>query len=126
MAKNKIMIVEDEMIHAIYLQRLLTRNKYDVCPIATHGDQALELSRSEEPDLILMDIFLQGSIDGIETTRLIHARKKIPVIFITASTDPETRRKSEVVNASGYLVKPIREEILMNQIADLLQESAAN
>jgi CheY-like chemotaxis protein len=81
---TRVLIVEDELIVAADLEIKLRRMGYDVVGIATSGEEAVELAEKENPNVILMDIQLQGVMFGTEAARRIQERAKIPVIFLTA------------------------------------------
>ena len=98
---GRILIVEDEALIAMDLTRRLERAGYVVADVASSGDEAIRLAASHCPDLILMDIRIQGARDGIDIAEEIRTKFDIPVIFLTAHADDETldrasktRRKS--------------------------------
>jgi CheY-like chemotaxis protein len=81
MVRTKIMIVEDEGIVALSLQKKLEKFDYDVPAIASSGEQAIQLAQASQPDLILLDIRLQGAMDGIEAAQRIYAQLEIPIVY---------------------------------------------
>jgi len=116
MNNERILIVEDEKIIAIDLQRRLERFGYEVVGMAGDGDSAIRLARELEPDIILMDIMLIGALDGIETAKDIRATQDIPFIFLTAYTDEKTIERAKVVGPYGYILKPFKERELYTTI----------
>ncbi len=116
MKNEKILVVEDERIIAIDLQRRLERFGYFVVGIAASGDQALELVKQHKPDIILMDIMLVGDIDGIETATIIKNEFAIPVIFLTAYSDEKTLERAKIAEPSGYILKPFKDKELYTTI----------
>jgi len=105
--KQKILIVEDEVIIALHLKNLIQcLGKYE-CASVSSGEHAVELSKSFEPDLIFMDINLDGQINGIEAARQIRTKKDVPVVFVSAFTDEDTIEEAKRTNPAGYLTKPI-------------------
>jgi len=104
----RILIVEDEFLAAIYLQRELTRSGYTVSQLVATGEDAIERVEQEQPDVILMDIRLAGVIDGIEAAREIVSRHAIPIIFMTGYSDDETRERAQRLAPAAYLIKPIQ------------------
>ena len=116
MKKKKILVVEDERIIAIDLQRRLERFGYIVVAIAASGEQALKLIKEHLPDIILMDIMLVGDIDGIETATIIKDQFSIPVIFLTAYSDEKTLDRAKVAEPSGYILKPFKDKELYTTI----------
>ncbi len=105
MSKGKILIVEDQIVVATNLKILLRHNQYDVIGIATNSEDALKMIENEVPDLVIMDVVLDGEIDGIETTRLLKERWNIPVIFLTSYKDTNTYEKAKQANAEGFFTK---------------------
>ena len=110
------MIVEDEKIIALDLQRRLERFGYSVIGMASDGAEAIALARERSPDIILMDIMLAGSMDGIEAAKQIRAQLAIPVIFLTAYTDEKTLERAKEVEPFGYILKPFKERELYTTI----------
>jgi diguanylate cyclase (GGDEF)-like protein len=106
----RLLIVEDELLIAQSLARKLGRLGYAITGIVTSGLDAIEAAATEKPDLVLMDIILQGDMDGIEAAEHIYAEYEIPVVFITAYADDDTLLEAQRVGAYGYLLKPYQEE----------------
>jgi len=101
----KILLVEDEMVEAMNLKRSLQSMGYDVMAIASYGKEAIEKANELKPDIILMDIILKGSMDGITVAKAI-SELEIPVIYITALPDDATVNRALISAPYGYLVKP--------------------
>ena len=116
MKNEKILVVEDERIIAIDLQRRLERFGYTVVAIAAAGKQAIELVEQHSPDIILMDIMLVGDIDGIEAATIIKEKFAIPVIFLTAYSDEKTLERAKIAEPSGYILKPFKDKELYTTI----------
>ncbi len=112
MATNRILVVEDESIIGMELQFRLQDIGYDVLDIVSSGERAIEVALAEKPDLILMDIHLEGEMDGITATETILAQQDVPVIFLTAHTDENTLERAKNSAPHGYLVKPFQEKEL--------------
>jgi two-component system, cell cycle sensor histidine kinase and response regulator CckA len=110
--KPRILVTEDEMIVALDLERHLRQLGFDVCQIVPSGEEAVRLTAALRPDLVLMDIFLQGGIDGIEAAAQIQAQHDIPIIYLTANADEETLRRAELTHPASYLLKPYKEREL--------------
>lgn len=108
MAAVKILIVEDEMISAMSLTADLEDMDYEVVETATSGEEALQFTTQLQPDLILMDINLAGSMDGIEAATEIRQRFNIPVVFLTSYSDDETLQRARQAGSFGYLLKPFK------------------
>ncbi len=110
MVKSKILIVEDEWIIANDLKTSLTDLGYIVSSIASSGTEAIECIKTKKINLVLMDIVLQGEMDGIETAKEIISCFDIPVIYLTAYTDEAILRQAKKSGAYGYLVKPFKDK----------------
>lgn len=121
MRQKRIIIVEDEGIVAMDISRSLAVMGYEVAFIADSGEKTLEKIESENADLILMDVELKGSINGIETAKRIKEKFKIPVVFLTAFEDEATLSRIGQIG-SGYLVKPFEDDNLRNTIEKVLAE----
>lgn len=104
-----ILLVEDEGIVAADLQDAIKRFGYRVVGVATEGVQAVCLAQELEPQLIVMDVGLQGDIDGIQAAQMIQERAHVPVIFLTGHRDVQTLRRAVRTGPLGYLVKPFQE-----------------
>lgn len=103
----KILIVEDEGILAMTMEMTLSAMGHHVVGIADNGNRAIELAVAHRPDLILMDIILKGSLDGIATTNLICSRfPDCQVIYITAHTDAKTIAAAQTTRHMGFFHKP--------------------
>ncbi|MGF1571291.1 MAG: EAL domain-containing protein [Nodosilinea sp.] len=117
-----ILIVEDELLIAQNLSRKLKKLGYGVVDIATSGEGAIQLAASATPSLILMDIVIQGNIDGIQAAQEIFKNYNIPVIYLTAYADHETIQRAEYSGAYGYILKPFRVQELDATIRVAIQK----
>ena len=104
----KILIAEDETIIRLDLRVILERHGFTVCAEARDGLEAIELARSTEPDVALLDVRMPR-LDGIEAARRIHAERPIPIVMLTAFRDRTTVDKAVAAGVFGYLLKPFRE-----------------
>jgi len=112
MPTPRILIVEDERIVGFNLRRQLIGMGYDVPMAVASGTLALDAIEEVRPDLILMDINIEGELDGIATAARIPAEYHIPVIYLTAYSEDETIKRASATNPYGYLLKPIAEREL--------------
>lgn len=103
---SKILIVEDESIVAMDIQRRLERMSYTVVGAASTGEQAIDAAERLCPDLVLMDVMLKGGMDGTEAARRIHEKSSVPVVFLTAYSDDATLKSAGAAEPGGYIVKP--------------------
>ncbi len=112
MPKVKILVVEDEGLVAQDIGSCLSRFGYQVTAIVSNGKDALKEVRKTPPDLVLMDIILEGEWDGIETARRMRRLLDVPIVYITAYSDEQTIEKAKVTEPYGYILKPIDEKEL--------------
>ncbi|PKL18594.1 MAG: hypothetical protein CVV49_05230 [Spirochaetae bacterium HGW-Spirochaetae-5] len=115
-SKKKILIVEDQLIIAMDLKQTLEVLGYGVIGIAGSADECFLYFEKERPDLILMDIMLSGSIDGISAAEVIHKDFDVPIIYLTAHSDDNSLLRANLTGPYGYIVKPIEERDLYTAI----------
>jgi len=120
----RIMVVEDERITAEDLRDILTQCGYQVTAAVANGADALRRAEADQPDLVLMDIRIEGSMDGLETARLLRQRFDIPVVYLTAHADEDTLSLAKVSEPLGYIVKPFQEPELHATIEMALHKVA--
>lgn len=116
MTKARILIVEDEGVVAKDIRSTLKRLGYTVPAVVSSGEAAIERAADLRPDLVLMDIVLKGTMDGIEAAAQIRDRLDIPVVFLTAYGDDETLQRAQVTAPFGYILKPFGERELLISI----------
>ena len=109
------MIAEDETIIRLDLRTLLEGAGFDVCAEARDGEEAVELARREEPDLVLLDVKMP-KLDGIDAARKILDERPIPIVMVTAYGEQELVSRAVEAGVFGYLVKPFRETDLLPAI----------
>lgn len=122
----KILIVEDEQIVAVAIEGHLQRLGYEVVGNAISGADAYEKAAELEPDLVLMDVRIEGPIDGIETARRIRESRDVPVVFLTAYSDVDTVERAKDVEPYGYIVKPFDPKDLHTTIEMALHKGKAD
>ena len=123
--RSRILIVEDDRIVARDIQQQLSRIGHVVVGITARGEEVVALAGETRPDLLLMDIRLEGKVDGIDVAQQIHARFGIPVVFLTAYADEETVRRARITEPFGYLLKPFEDSQLRTTIEMALYKHAA-
>ncbi len=106
---SEILIVEDDPMLAAILQGRLKKLGYTVPTIAFSGEEALVKAGENHPALVLMDIVLEGQMDGIEAAHCIREQFDIPVVYLTSHTDEETLARARITEPFGYIVKPFEE-----------------
>ena len=113
---SRILVVEDEAIIAADLAERLEGMGYQVVGTVPSGEEALTRAGETTPDLVLMDVFLAGALDGIETADQMWERHQLPVVFLTAHGDPDTMGRARRAESFGYVVKPFEERTLQATI----------
>jgi PAS domain S-box-containing protein len=126
MSRAAILVVEDEAIVAKNIGLELTGLGYSICGVATRGEDALRLATDQQPDLVLMDIALNGELDGVETTRRLREQMDVPVVYLTAYADEPMLKRAKETAPSGYLLKPYEERELHTTIQIALHNHKLN
>jgi PAS domain S-box-containing protein len=116
MTEKKVLIVEDDALISNFIQIKLEEMGYSVPSKARTGIQAIEMAQLHEPDLILMDVKLEGEMDGIQAVEEITRNLDIPVIFLTASSDEYTIKRLMKTEPHGFIIKPFDDRILSSAI----------
>jgi len=112
----KILIAEDELIIALDIKKMLKKSSYKICSVVSSGEEAIKKASEEKPNLIIMDIMLKGSINGIQAAEIISKGQNIPIIFLTAIADSETLEKAKITEPFGYIIKPYDERTLRSAV----------
>jgi len=112
MVNPKVLIVEDDKLIVYIEQWRLSKLGYEVCGSAGTGIEALNCVAKMRPDIVLMDISLEGEMDGIETARQIKKNFNIPVIFVSAHVDGATIERARAIHPGGFIQKPFNDDDL--------------
>jgi PAS domain S-box-containing protein len=126
MTAPRVAIVEDERILGLHLKQQLVRLGYDVVAVAASAEKALLSIAELRPDLVLMDIHIEGEIDGIEIAARISTDFAIPVIYVTAYSEEATLQRALATKPYGYLIKPFSERELHATIQMALERHRAD
>lgn len=111
-----VLIVEDDMIVGTHISMLLSEAGYEVSGILPRAEAALNHLEAHTPDLVLMDINLKGEMDGIEAAKYIYEHMGLPVIFLTANSDPGTFQRAKVAFPHAFITKPFQPDTLLQAI----------
>ena len=117
---KKIVVIEDDAIVSMAMENLLVEAGYVVLSTCARGEDALAVIERQRPDLVLADVKLAGAMDGIEAAAAIRARRDVPIIFVTAHTDPTTRERMRAVGPADILAKPVPDFLLVRAVAAAL------
>ncbi|MFN1836308.1 response regulator [Balneola sp. MJW-20] len=123
MIKRKAIIVEDNLILSILYEDYLNEKVFKTAGKIRNGDAAIRLVQKYEPDLVIMDIKLEGEMDGVEAAIKIRTFSDVPIIFITGNSDPLHKERAALVPNSEFLRKPISKEILFMAMDDMLNDA---
>ena len=126
MIPARVLVVEDERVVALHLRQQLGRLGYSVPAMCTEGTQALNTIREIRPDVVLMDIHIEGDLDGIETASRIPDELRIPVIYLSAYSEEATLERARSTKPYGYLLKPFSERELHSAIQMVLERRRAD
>ena len=116
MPAERILIVEDKQLAAGVMKAGLEKLGYNVSDTASTGEEAVRIAEGAKPDLVLMDIHLQGKMDGIEAAKQIRLISDIPVIFITGDKDDHLLERSKAAEPLGFVIKPFSIKDLQSTI----------
>ncbi len=116
MKKTKILVVEDESIVARDIRNMLVGLGYDVTDVVPDAKSAVLKSKETHPDIVLMDVMLQGEITGVEAAEKIYTQFNIPVVYLTAYADSTTVQQAKKTEPFGYIIKPFEERELQTTI----------
>ena len=122
---SRILVVEDEAIVALDIRTQLERLGYTVVGTAATVQQACRMADEFQPDLVLMDIHLQGEGDGIDAAGQIRRGRAVPVVFLTAYADCKTLARAKRVQPYGYIVKPFTAVTLTEKIDKIFERVEA-
>jgi PAS domain S-box-containing protein len=125
MGTPRILIVEDEAIVAMDIEGRLALLGYEVAGTAAAGEEALALVEERRPDLVLMDIRLEGKMDGVAAAGRIRDRFRLPVVFLTAYSEDSTLDRAKGADPFGYILKPFEDRELRTVIEMALYKHRA-
>lgn len=118
MSPARILIVEDDRVVSRDIQQQLVRMGHAIAGVTSRGESALPLALETSPDLVLMDVRLEGELDGVDAARLLRERCHVPVVFLTAYADDETVRRAVLAEPYGYILKPF-EDLQLRTVVEM-------
>lgn len=116
----RVVIAEDERLIALGLKTILRRLGHEVCAMYPSAEQCIDQAPQFEPDLVFMDIRMEGQMDGIEAASVLREKYDIPVVFTTAYDDPETRSRAAQVHPIAFLRKPIGADCIASTLSTIV------
>jgi len=124
--KKRILVAEDERIIAMDIRRILEKEDYEITYVAASALDVIEKAEIYRPDVILMDIMLEGELDGVEAAKIISYKHNIPVIFITALKDESIIQKANLPNFFTHIIKPFEDHQLIQTLNTLFKKQLIN
>lgn len=121
MAGRKIYIVEDDSIIKMLINELISSMGHLVVGSAASVDAALDGIHASAPDLVILDIGLQGQKDGIDLANSINLNSKVPFVYVTGNSDDATIHRAKQTAPLGFIFKPFDEEIFTHQLSKLIE-----
>ncbi len=121
---SQVLIVEDCFIQSTVLKKILESENFGITAVCRSADEALEEVSKQKPDLILMDVYLKGSMTGIQAVKKIREQLETPVIFITALNDSDTFDDIQTIGNSNLLQKPVSKSDLVNAVHSFIPNNA--
>lgn len=122
--KKTVLIVEDDLILNLLYESYMEKLGFDTRGELVYGKTAVDVTKKIKPDLILMDIALEGDMDGIEAMEKIREFSDVPVVYITGNSDPIHRERAKPTKYTDYLIKPVNLDELKNSLikAGIIEE----
>jgi DNA-binding NarL/FixJ family response regulator len=120
----KVVIVEDEIIVVYILQKLLNKDNHDIVDIVSSGESAIDTIKKCKPDIIIMDIFLKGELNGIEAMEEIRKTSEVPVIYTSCIEHEATIKRALAVKNSRFIRKPVTSQVLDMTIRELVGDKS--
>lgn len=118
---KKAIIVEDNLILSILYENMLKDMVFKTVGEIRDGETAVKLIRKYAPDVVIMDIMLEGDMDGIQVAHQIREFTDVPILFITGNSDTKHFERAKRVSKSSFLIKPINEQILKKAVNELME-----
>ena len=122
---KKAIIVEDNLILSVLYENSLREMVFKTVGEIRDGETAVKMVRKYDPDVVIMDILLEGSMDGIQAAHEIREFTDVPILFITGNSDERYMSRAKRVTNSQFLFKPITEEILKKAVQTLTNSDSA-
>ncbi|MCH8556589.1 MAG: response regulator [Balneolia bacterium] len=119
---KKILIVEDEFMLQMMIEKMIEKMGHQIVAKAKSGDAAIEAVKEYNPDLVLMDVKLIGKYDGIQTIEQVRAFSDVPVLYLTGNTEKDVIQRAEATQPMGFLIKPFEYTSLRDAMEEILPD----
>lgn len=126
MEKALVLIVEDQVLIAKSIEAMVIDHGMEVLGICKSGEEAIAIAEQHTPDIVIMDIRLQGKLDGIQTAKELQLNERIPIIYLSDYTDKGTVRRAKETLPANYLSKPFNERDLIRAMDIAIYNSNAS
>ncbi len=123
--KKKVLIIEDNLISSTALEMMIISRGFESVGKFDSADELLALCESKKPHLILLDIMLNGTKNGLEAARELRDVSNIPIVFLTALSDSDSISAIEAIENSAATFKPYAEEVILRKMDDILKTNYA-
>lgn len=123
MSGRNILIVEDDFIIQLFIKKIVASEGLNVIGEARSCDKTMAIIGEEKPDLILMDIGIEGDKDGVDTATLVKESYEIPIIYITGNSDQTTLERAKNTDPLDIIFKPISEQKLRNKLQEVFSDT---
>jgi two-component system, response regulator PdtaR len=104
---KKIIVVEDDYILALVEVKFIERMGFEIVACVTNGPDAIDAVKEHSPDIIVMDVKIEGAMDGVETMLEIQKFSDIPVVYLTGNSESSVMERAKSTNVKGFFVKPV-------------------
>ncbi|MGM0506611.1 MAG: response regulator [Bacteroidota bacterium] len=125
-SKGSVLIVEDDRLLSLVTERLLIKLGHEIAGKASEGEQAVEMVRDLDPDVVLMDISLEGEMSGEDALKEIRSFSNVPVIILSGSSNRTTLENVRSIGISDFLVKPVTADDLVGPVSRALQKKPSS
>jgi len=116
---KKVLIVEDDMILSMVNKKYVELLGHKVIQSVRTGQGAIDAVKKYNPDLILMDIRIEGDMDGIDAMEKIRTFSDVPVVYLTGNSEPSSKNRAEATGMIGFFIKPVSLDDLKSVLVDL-------
>lgn len=123
---KKALIVEDNLILSILYENYLKDKVFETVGEIRDGETAVDLVKTYKPDIVIMDIMLEGSINGLEAAMQIRTFSDVPILFVTGNSDQKCYKKAIEISNTDFMVKPVSEHKLSRAIDNILKEKSSS
>lgn len=119
---RKILIVEDDFIIQLFIKQIITGIGHEIVGVSNTSNNVLKMIENLQPEIVLMDISIEGGLDGIELSNKINELFKISIVYLTGNSDKFTMEKAKKTNPLHIIIKPIDEASLIENFNTIIEK----